>query len=112
MRANSITASPSNIGGGGVSGNICGAVKAALPPCIRCMAATGLERSQKFRMSLQTGRYPKKVKPIVTVGSVHSIYSAISSCKHRMLPSGSENHAAFSEPRTQTCSTVLKPGRS
>ena len=35
-----------------------------------------------------------------------------SSCRHRMLPSGSRNQAARSEPSTQTCSTVLKPGRS
>ena len=36
----------------------------------------------------------------------------ISSCRHRIFPSVSLNQAAFSEPKTQTCSTVLKPGRS
>lgn len=36
----------------------------------------------------------------------------ISSCRQRMFPSGSLNHAAFSEPSTQTCPTVLNPGRS
>lgn len=35
-----------------------------------------------------------------------------SSCRHRMLPSVSSNHAAFSAPSTQTCSTVFSPGRS
>ena len=33
-------------------------------------------------------------------------------CRQRMLPSGSRNQAARSEPSTHTCSTVLKPGRS
>lgn len=35
-----------------------------------------------------------------------------SSCRHRMFPSGSLNHAAFSEPMTTTWLTVLRPGRS
>ena len=35
-----------------------------------------------------------------------------SSWRQRMFPSGSLNQAAFSDPSTHTCSTVLRPGRS
>ena len=43
--------------------------------------------------------------------SVH-VAQVTSSCRHRTLPSGSLNHAAFSSPNSQTWSTVFSSGRS
>lgn len=44
--------------------------------------------------------------PRVRAGQVRSW------CRHRTLPSGSLNHAAFSSPNSQTWSTVFSSGRS
>jgi hypothetical protein len=71
------------------------AATAAIDQARRSKGATGKLLRTAFRVTLLV------VAP-----------QAMSSCRHRMLPSVSSNQAAFSLPSTQTCSTVFSPGRS